>query len=63
MSRRFWSGFRVTLTNAQATAQIQYISHFVNDPDTFERAEDLFKKFLIKSPFIELWAFYLTQVR
>jgi cleavage stimulation factor subunit 3 len=53
----------VTLTNTQATAQIQYISHFVNDPDTFERAEDLFKKFLIKSPFIELWVFYLTQVR
>lgn len=35
----------------------------MNDPDTFERAEDLFKKFLIKSPCVELWAFYLTQVR
>ncbi|KIM42654.1 hypothetical protein M413DRAFT_444338 [Hebeloma cylindrosporum] len=46
-----------------ATPQIQYISHFVNDPDTFERAEDLFKKFLIKSPCVDLWAFYLTQVR
>lgn len=64
MSSCFWCGFSVwPLTNTQATPQIQYINHFVNDPDTFERAEDLFKKFLIKSPCVELWAFYLTQVR
>ncbi|KAF8972103.1 hypothetical protein BDZ97DRAFT_1783153 [Flammula alnicola] len=46
-----------------ATAQIQYISHFVNDPSTFERATDLFKKFLIRSPCVELWIYYLNYVR
>ncbi|KAF8189661.1 hypothetical protein BJ912DRAFT_966052 [Pholiota molesta] len=46
-----------------ATAQIQYISHFVNDESTFEHAEELFKKFLIRSPCVELWIFYLTYVR
>lgn len=47
----------------QATAQIQYITHFVNDESTFEHAEELFKKFLIRSPCVELWNFYLTYVR
>ncbi|KAF9474614.1 Suf-domain-containing protein [Pholiota conissans] len=46
-----------------AAAQIQYISHFVNDESTFEHAEELFKKFLIRSPCVELWVFYLTYVR
>ncbi|KAG6856078.1 hypothetical protein H0H87_007608, partial [Tephrocybe sp. NHM501043] len=33
------------------------------DPSTFGEAEDLFKKFLIKSPQVDLWKFYLTYVR
>ncbi|KAF9567671.1 Suf-domain-containing protein [Agrocybe pediades] len=45
-----------------ATAQIQYISHFVGDQSS-EKAEDLFKKYLMKSPWVELWNFYLTYIR
>ncbi|KAF8164707.1 hypothetical protein B0H34DRAFT_793176 [Crassisporium funariophilum] len=46
-----------------ASAQIPYINHFLNSESTFEKAEDLFKKFLRTSPCVELWVFYLTYVR
>ena len=51
------------LTCAQASAQIQYINHFLNTETTFDKAQDLFKKFLRTSPCVELWTFYLTYVR
>ncbi|KAG6884913.1 hypothetical protein C0993_007280 [Termitomyces sp. T159_Od127] len=46
-----------------SSAQIRYIGHFLQDPSTFGEAEDLFKKFLVKSPEVDLWKFYLTYVR
>ncbi|KAG6887539.1 hypothetical protein C0995_014547 [Termitomyces sp. Mi166 len=46
-----------------SSAQIRYIGHFLQDPLMFGEAEDLFKKFLIKSPEVDLWKFYLTYVR
>ncbi|KAG6910176.1 hypothetical protein DXG01_012625 [Tephrocybe rancida] len=46
-----------------SSAQIRYIGHFLEDPGTFGEAEELFKKFLIKSPQVDLWKFYLTYVR
>ncbi|KAG6837133.1 hypothetical protein H0H93_014038 [Arthromyces matolae] len=46
-----------------SSAQIRYIGHFLQDPSTFSEAEDLFKKFLVKSPEVELWKFYLVYVR
>ncbi|KAF8999433.1 hypothetical protein BDQ17DRAFT_1361005 [Cyathus striatus] len=46
-----------------SSAQIAYITHFLNDPTTFTEAEDLFKKFLRTSPSVDLWGFYLTYVR
>ncbi|KAJ3507883.1 hypothetical protein NLJ89_g6057 [Agrocybe chaxingu] len=46
-----------------AMAQIQYINHFLSDESTFDKAEELFKKFLKPSPCVELWSFYLTYVR
>ncbi|KDR71055.1 hypothetical protein GALMADRAFT_254221 [Galerina marginata CBS 339.88] len=45
-----------------ATAQIHYITHFTNEQAT-DKVEELFKKFLVRSPCVELWAFYLTYVR
>ena len=47
------------LTCAQASAQIQYINHFLNTKTTFDKAQDLFKTL----PFVELGTFYLTYVR
>ena len=55
--------FGLLLTCAQASAQIQYINHFLNTETTFDKAQDLFKKFLRTSPCVELWTFYLTYVR
>ncbi|KAH0586846.1 mRNA 3'-end-processing protein RNA14 [Termitomyces sp. J132] len=46
-----------------SSAQIRYIGHFLQDPSLFGEAEDLFKKFLVKSPEVDLWKFYLTYVR
>ncbi|KXN88352.1 mRNA 3'-end-processing protein RNA14 [Leucoagaricus sp. SymC.cos] len=46
-----------------ASAQIAYISFFLNDQSTFSEAEDLFKRFLRLSPSVDLWKFYLTYVR
>ncbi|TFK35087.1 hypothetical protein BDQ12DRAFT_706778 [Crucibulum laeve] len=46
-----------------SSAQIAYISHFLNDQETFGEAEELFKKFLRTSPSVDLWKFYLTYVR
>jgi hypothetical protein len=51
------------LTCAQASAQIQYINHCLNTETTFDKAQDLFKKFLRTSPCVELWTFYLNYVR
>ncbi|KAG6841341.1 hypothetical protein C0991_012166 [Blastosporella zonata] len=46
-----------------SSAQIRYIGHFLQDQSTFPEAEELFKKFLVKSPQVDLWKFYLTYVR
>ncbi|KAJ2925795.1 hypothetical protein H1R20_g11295, partial [Candolleomyces eurysporus] len=46
-----------------SSAQIAYISHFLNDEATFAEAEQLFIKFLRSSPNVDLWKFYLTYVR
>ncbi|EDR13145.1 uncharacterized protein LACBIDRAFT_245406 [Laccaria bicolor S238N-H82] len=46
-----------------SSAQIAYISHFLNDQETFGAAEELFKKFLRTSPCADLWKFYLVYVR
>ncbi|KAF9530907.1 hypothetical protein CPB83DRAFT_919848 [Crepidotus variabilis] len=46
-----------------AKAQIQYLSHFTSNEETFQKAETLFMKFLKGSPCVELWSFYLTYVR
>ncbi|KAF8890420.1 hypothetical protein BD779DRAFT_1622535 [Infundibulicybe gibba] len=46
-----------------STAQIAYISHFLNDQETFPAAEELFIQFLRTSPCVDLWRFYLTYVR
>ncbi|GLB33223.1 putative suf-domain-containing protein [Lyophyllum shimeji] len=46
-----------------SSAQIRYIGHFLEDPSTWTEAEALFKKFLIISPSVDLWRFYLTYVR
>ncbi|KAF9460965.1 hypothetical protein BDZ94DRAFT_1238063 [Collybia nuda] len=46
-----------------SSAQIAYITHFLNDSSTFTEAEDLFKKFLRTSPCVDLWKFYLIYVR
>jgi cleavage stimulation factor subunit 3 len=35
----------------------------VNVESTFERAKDLFQKFLVRSPCVELWIAYLNYVR
>jgi cleavage stimulation factor subunit 3 len=48
--------------SVQSSAQIAYISHFLN-PGLFQYAEALFQRFLIKSPSVDLWKFYLTYVR
>ncbi|THU98597.1 Suf-domain-containing protein [Dendrothele bispora CBS 962.96] len=45
------------------SAQIAYINHFLNKPNTFKLAEDLFKRFLRGSSSVELMRFYLTYVR
>ncbi|KAK7438024.1 mRNA 3'-end-processing protein rna14 [Stygiomarasmius scandens] len=46
-----------------SSAQIAYINHFLNKPNTFNQAEELFKRFLRGSPSVELLRFYLTYVR
>ncbi|TFK64019.1 Suf-domain-containing protein [Pluteus cervinus] len=45
------------------SAQIAYIGHFVNEPEHFGEAEELFRRFLRTSPFVDLWKYYLTYVR
>ncbi|KAA1478447.1 Suf-domain-containing protein [Dentipellis sp. KUC8613] len=45
-----------------ASAQIAYLNHFLN-PGSFQFAESLFKRFLLKSPSVELLRFYVTYVR
>lgn len=35
----------------------------MNVESTFERAKDLFQKFLVRSPCVELWIAYLNYVR
>lgn len=47
----------------QPAAQIAYIDHFLNDPRTFNKAEELFRNYLRNSPSVELCRFYLTYVR
>jgi len=46
----------------QSSAQIRYINHFLNPP-SFAFVQTLFKRFLIPSPCVDLWKFYLTFVR
>ncbi|KAJ3496355.1 hypothetical protein NLJ89_g10496 [Agrocybe chaxingu] len=46
-----------------AVAQMRYINHFLSHESTFDKAEELFKKFLKPSPCVELWGLYLTYVR
>jgi hypothetical protein len=45
------------LTCAQASAQTRYINHFLNTGSTFDKAQDLFKKFLT-SPCVEFSVLY-----
>jgi hypothetical protein len=47
----------------QPSAQIAYINHYLRLPSTFKMAEELFKKFLRTSPFVDLWKHYLVYVR
>ncbi|VDB95403.1 unnamed protein product [Peniophora sp. CBMAI 1063] len=44
------------------TAQIAYVNHFIN-PGQYQFAEELFKRFLLVSPHIDLWRVYLSYVR
>ncbi|KAI0030401.1 Suf-domain-containing protein [Vararia minispora EC-137] len=43
-------------------AQIAYVKHFIN-PNNLLFGESLFKRFLLTSPAVELWKFYLSYVR
>ncbi|TFY78801.1 hypothetical protein EWM64_g5207 [Hericium alpestre] len=45
-----------------SSAQIAYLNHFLN-PGSFQFAESLFKRFLLKSPSVDLLRFYVTYVR
>ncbi|EMD41132.1 hypothetical protein CERSUDRAFT_43736 [Gelatoporia subvermispora B] len=45
------------------SVQIAYLSHFLDNPDSHKYVEALFKRFLNRSPFVELWKLYLTYVR
>ena len=46
----------------QASAQIAYVNHFTN-PGQYQYAEELFKRFLLHSPAVDLWKVYVTYVR
>ncbi|KAH9950118.1 Suf-domain-containing protein [Amylocystis lapponica] len=46
-----------------SSAQIAYINHFLEDPASFGIAESLFLRFLRKSPWVDLWKFYLIYIR
>ena len=51
-------------SRAQPSVQIAYLRHFLDDPSHFGYAEQLFKKFLLKtSPSVDLLKFYLTYIR
>ncbi|KAI0751807.1 hypothetical protein C8Q80DRAFT_1218415 [Daedaleopsis nitida] len=44
--------------------QLAYLSHFLDDQSQFKYAEELFKKFLLKTtPSVELLKYYLTYIR
>ncbi|KAJ3999710.1 hypothetical protein F5050DRAFT_880660 [Lentinula boryana] len=46
------------------SAQIRYISHFLNNQRTFSEAEGLFKRFLkVTSPSVNMYRYYLTYIR
>ncbi|KIK71023.1 hypothetical protein GYMLUDRAFT_33130 [Collybiopsis luxurians FD-317 M1] len=46
------------------SAQIRYISHFLNNQRTFAEAEALFKRFLkVTSPSVNMYRYYLTYIR
>ena len=45
----------------QSSAQICYIGHFIRASSL--DVEDLFKRFLLKSPDVRLWSLYLSYVR
>ncbi|OCH93262.1 Suf-domain-containing protein [Obba rivulosa] len=45
------------------SVQIAYLSHFLDNPESHKDVEALFKRFLNRSPFVELWKLYLTYVR
>ncbi|KZT01729.1 Suf-domain-containing protein [Laetiporus sulphureus 93-53] len=46
-----------------SSAQIAYLNHFLDNPETFGFAESLFKRFLRTSSSVDLWKVYLTYVR
>ena len=50
---------------SQPSAQIAYINHVLHSSrgTKYQEAEGLFKRFLKRSSFVELWRFYLYYVR
>ncbi|KAH9928857.1 uncharacterized protein B0H18DRAFT_999082 [Fomitopsis serialis] len=46
-----------------SSAQIAYLNHYTDNPETFGSAVALFKRYLTKSSSVDLWKFYLTFVR
>ncbi|KAH9843581.1 Suf-domain-containing protein [Rhodofomes roseus] len=46
-----------------SSAQIAYLNHYTDNPETFGSAVTLFKRYLTKSSSVDLWKFYLTFVR
>ncbi|KAM5540704.1 hypothetical protein V8D89_005735 [Ganoderma adspersum] len=58
-----YEGMLETYPNTPSV-QIAYLRHFLDDPSHFGYAEQLFKKFLLKtSPSVDLLKFYLTYIR
>ncbi|KAF5390357.1 hypothetical protein D9757_002906 [Collybiopsis confluens] len=46
------------------SAQLRYITHFLNNQRTFAEAEALFKRFLkVTSPSVNMYRYYLTYIR
>ncbi|KZT74626.1 Suf-domain-containing protein [Daedalea quercina L-15889] len=46
-----------------SSAQIAYLAHYTDNPESFGFAVTLFKRYLTKSSSVDLWKFYLTFVR
>ncbi|KZV73632.1 Suf-domain-containing protein [Peniophora sp. CONT] len=56
-----YDGLLLVYPNTVA-AQIAYVNHFIN-PGQYQFAEELFKRFLLSSPHVDLWRVYLSYVR